>query len=87
MLKFKFTGILISIILLIILISVKAETAAARYDKIWKAKKAVCEKTACSKFLPDENYNCVNDCTSPLCFAEVYAGNLLEDGLFQIRYC
>ena len=52
----------------------------ARLDRIWKARKSVCEKEDCSHLIFDEAYNCVNECISKICYDEVYAGDPLEDG-------
>lgn len=48
-------------------------------DRVWRSKKTQCEAT-CSHLLPEEAYNCVNACTSPKCFEEVYSQSPLEDG-------
>lgn len=56
-------------------------------DRIWKQKKAKCEKKECGRLVPEEAYNCVNQCVSPKCFGEIYAENPLEDGeLDNARY-
>jgi hypothetical protein len=52
----------------------------SKLDKVWKAKKVNCEKTTCAGMVLEESYNCVNKCTSDLCFAEVYGAMPLEDG-------
>lgn len=52
-----------------------------KVDRIWKVTKHKCESTGkCSKMIADEAYNCVNECTSPACYEEVYAEVPLEDG-------
>jgi len=53
---------------------------AARLDRIWKTKRNECENKVCGNMLPDESYNCVNECISKLCYDEVYAKDPLEDG-------
>jgi hypothetical protein len=52
----------------------------ARLDRQWKSRKANCEKEQCSALIPEEAYNCVNECVSKLCYDEIYASNPLEDG-------
>ncbi len=52
----------------------------ARLDRQWKARKANCEKDQCSALIPEEAYNCVNECVSKSCYDEIYASNPLEDG-------
>lgn len=49
-------------------------------DKAWRWRKTKCEKTECAHMIPEEAYNCVNQCTSPTCYEEVYAAAPLEDG-------
>jgi hypothetical protein len=39
-----------------------------QHDRIWKNKKFQCEKGECGSMIPDEAMNCVNNCTSPLCY-------------------
>lgn len=51
-----------------------------RQDRVWKMKKTSCEEDQCSHFIKEEAYNCVNNCTSPSCYEEVYSANPLEDG-------
>ena len=41
-------------------------------DKGWKARKRECQKVACAHIPALENDNCVNECTSPDCFQQVY---------------
>ncbi len=52
----------------------------AQYDRFWKARKRDCERDMCGHMIPEEAYNCVNECTSSVCYGEVYAGEPLEDG-------
>jgi hypothetical protein len=47
-------------------------------DKREEANKQ--DKEDCAALHPDENDNCVNRCTSPACYAEVYAASPLEPG-------
>ncbi len=50
-------------------------------DKIWKVRKANCEKIAeCTAKPPEESQNCINKCVSQLCYDSVYAAEPLEDG-------
>ena len=42
--------------------------------------KANCEKNECSSYHIDEGMNCVNKCTSELCYNQVYSEEPLEDG-------
>jgi hypothetical protein len=51
-----------------------------KLDRKWKALKQSCEKNECGSLIPEESANCVNRCTSPLCFDEVYKTSPLEDG-------
>jgi len=37
-------------------------------DRVWKNKRTQCEKFECGHLVVDENMNCVNNCTSALCF-------------------
>ena len=58
-------------------------SVTAQYDRQWRTRKKDCERDACGHLVPDEAANCVNRCTSELCFAQVYgpeAGGDLEDG-------
>mmetsp|Transcript_46664 Transcript_46664/g.105490 ORF Transcript_46664/g.105490 Transcript_46664/m.105490 type:complete len:192 (-) Transcript_46664:150-725(-) len=61
-----------------------ANNHKAKYDRYWKATKKTCERDTCGHLVPDEAMNCVNECTSPGCFAEVYGPGTeegpLEDG-------
>ena len=49
-------------------------------DKAWQSRKTQCEDTTCIHLLPEEAYNCVNNCTSPSCYDAIYAQSPLEDG-------
>lgn len=52
-----------------------------QHEMQWRAVKSKCERSLeCQGVLPDEALNCVNNCTSPVCFQEVYGSNPLEDG-------
>ena len=57
------------------------------FEGIWKDKMKSCVSKECSNFAPDENMNCVNNCTSPYCYDKYYALMPLEDGeIDQERY-
>ncbi|KDO25923.1 hypothetical protein SPRG_08864 [Saprolegnia parasitica CBS 223.65] len=43
-------------------------------------QKKACTDVDCSHLAPAVNMNCVNECTSPDCYALVYASEPLEDG-------
>ena len=52
-------------------------------DKVWKTRKKTCENVHCAHLIPDEAYNCINNCTSNICYDSVYGndnGGPLEDG-------
>jgi len=54
-----------------------------QYDRVWKSTKLACERDDCGHLVPDEAMNCVNKCTSPKCFGDVFGpdkGGPLEDG-------
>ena len=45
------------------------------------ARKENCQNTEiCRTFEPSNAHNCVNQCISATCYAEVYAADPLEDG-------
>mmetsp|Transcript_16737 Transcript_16737/g.27981 ORF Transcript_16737/g.27981 Transcript_16737/m.27981 type:complete len:101 (-) Transcript_16737:776-1078(-) len=44
------------------------EFLAQNLDRVWKNKRTQCEKFECGHLVVDENMNCVNNCTSALCF-------------------
>lgn len=54
--------------------------SVAKRDRLWKSKKQECESNECGRFIPEEAYNCVNNCTSNVCYQEIYALEPLEDG-------
>jgi hypothetical protein len=41
-------------------------------DRSWKQRKRDCEMDQCSHLIPDENMNCVNQCTSDNCYEKTY---------------
>lgn len=49
-------------------------------DKAWQARKSQCEQQQCVHLIPEEGFNCVNNCTSTSCYDSIYASNPLEDG-------
>lgn len=54
-----------------------------KQDKAWKAKKIICEQSVCGHLVIDEANNCINECTSKVCYEEIYGSNPLEDGEFD----
>ena len=58
----------------------KAKSSTMKYDRIWKNTRTSCQKNDCAHLIPEEAYNCVNNCTSNLCYSQIYADNPLEDG-------
>jgi hypothetical protein len=76
------------ILIITILLSVhilNVQSAKKNGDRVWKNKRQACERLNCNQYLPDESMNCVNNCTSPACFQEIYASNPLEDGEIDDR--
>ena len=71
-----------NILVLLILLNLvdMKPTGANRQDRAWKMKKSSCESEDCSHLVPEEAYNCVNECVSPDCFQTIYSSNPLEDG-------
>ena len=49
-------------------------------DRAYRAAKRECENGVCSNYAPDTGYNCVHECVSAPCYADVYAAEPLEDG-------
>ena len=49
-------------------------------DRAFRARRRECETQTCSGMQPGTNMNCVNQCISQSCFAEIYAEEPLEDG-------
>lgn len=58
----------------------------AKFDRMWKKTKDNCERYNCSNTytFAEEAYNCVNECTSSSCYADVYASSPLEDGEIDV---
>ena len=54
-------------------------------DRAWKQRKRECEQGPCSHLVIDEAANCVNECVSPACYAEIYAAEPLEDGEIDVE--
>ena len=86
-------SLLLVVALALMSLSVQANSQSQRnrrWDRVWKKRRKKCASGAasdedavgenCAKLHPDENDNCVNRCTSPACYAEVYAANPLEPG-------
>ena len=59
---------------------VESSKRSKQQDKLWKTKKRTCEQEDCVHLLPEEGMNCVNNCTSPACWTEIYGNEPLEDG-------
>jgi len=57
-----------------------ARSKRHKYDRFWKTRKRECERDVCGHMIPEEAYNCVNECTSTTCYNEVYSAEPLEDG-------
>jgi hypothetical protein len=57
-----------------------AKSATMKFDRIWKNERTSCQKNDCAHLVPEEAYNCVNNCTSTLCYSQIYADSPLEDG-------
>jgi hypothetical protein len=74
--------LLMCVLLLVCTSRAAAGQPHAREDRIWKAKQTVCETSVCQHLYKDENMNCVNNCTSPSCYDEIYGTEPLEDGEF-----
>ncbi|CAM9251694.1 unnamed protein product [Phaeothamnion confervicola] len=49
-------------------------------DRSTRQRRRLCEEGECGGQVLDEAQNCINKCLSPICFLEVYAEELLEDG-------
>ena len=47
--------------------------------------RAHCQQVVCAAWVLEESANCVNLCTSPACFEQVYGSNPLEDGEIDLR--
>ena len=57
------------------------KNSIARIERHSKSIKNACERDKCSHMPLDEGgMNCVNECTSSICYGEVYLNNPLEDG-------
>jgi hypothetical protein len=51
----------------------RARKARTKGDRSWKQRKRDCETDKCGDLVPDENMNCVNQCTSDECYDQIYA--------------
>mmetsp|Transcript_70757 Transcript_70757/g.121480 ORF Transcript_70757/g.121480 Transcript_70757/m.121480 type:complete len:172 (-) Transcript_70757:226-741(-) len=79
---------LLLILALILLRATDAKNSRTKYDRFWRAAKATCERNNCGHLIPEEAMNCVNLCTSPMCFEDIYAeakGGPLEDGEIDLE--
>ena len=76
--------LIILVIIMIVLDSNHVEAANTKrtkqQDKLWKTKRKTCESITCAHLHIDESVNCVNQCTSDVCYKEVYGEEPLEDG-------
>jgi hypothetical protein len=45
-----------------------SEFNEGQLDRVWKNKRMQCEKFECADYIVDEAMNCVNNCTSPVCY-------------------
>lgn len=63
-------------------VQAKGANNLVKRDRVWKARKTDCEdrEDLCGQLIPEEAYNCVNECISKNCYDKVYALNPLEDG-------
>lgn len=75
-----FIGYLLVVVLACIQSSASASQAIVQFERETKTKKSMCERVTCQSLPADENMNCVNECTSPKCFKQVYGEEPLEDG-------
>jgi len=62
-----------------------ARSKRHKYDRFWKTRKRECERDVCGHMIPEEAYNCVNECTSTTCYNEVYSAEPLEDGEIDLE--
>ncbi|ETW01119.1 hypothetical protein H310_06732 [Aphanomyces invadans] len=59
----------------------------SKVDRMWRMQKKGCEMYECSHLNEWTNMNCVHECISAACYAEVYASEPLEDGeIDEYRY-
>ena len=62
----------------------QARKQSQRLDREWRAIQRNCEQGPCRNEHPDTAENCVNQCTSKLCYGEVYASDpVSEDDLLE----
>lgn len=73
-----------TLLLAVCLLSDGKRPAQARKDKAWQERKTRCENEDCVHLVPEEAFNCVNNCTSQACYTEIYAAMPLEDGEIDI---
>jgi len=62
----------------------RGNIGTSKYDRIWRKKKKNCETSSCAEIVPDEAYNCVNQCISEICYDSVYKMEPLEDGEIDV---
>jgi hypothetical protein len=76
----------ILLVLLILLLLPKFVTAKTRTPKAIRSLRAQCQQQqSCASLVPEESMNCVNLCTSPDCYLEIYSSHPLEDGEIDVR--
>eukprot|EP00602_Paraphysomonas_sp_CaronLab_P008039 CAMPEP_0185036160 /NCGR_PEP_ID=MMETSP1103-20130426/28715_1 /TAXON_ID=36769 /ORGANISM="Paraphysomonas bandaiensis, Strain Caron Lab Isolate" /LENGTH=108 /DNA_ID=CAMNT_0027573583 /DNA_START=18 /DNA_END=344 /DNA_ORIENTATION=+ len=68
------------LMLMVWCVAVYGKKRGTGVDRAWKNKRLQCEKFECSYTVLDEAMNCINNCTSPMCYQEVYGSSPLEDG-------
>ena len=76
----------IGLVLLILFLLPKLVTgkSSRRLKKEIHSVRSHCQQVTCAIWLPEEAKNCVNFCTSPACYAQVFGANPLEDGEIDI---
>ena len=67
-------------------LAANAHTKRKKLDRVWRTKRRDClESEKCKLINKDENDNCVNKCTSPNCFNQIYGSEPLEPGEVDFR--
>ena len=68
---------------LLVLVAAAVADGASKHhakDRAYRAAKRECEHGVCANYAPETGYNCVHECVSAPCYADVYAAEPLEDG-------
>ena len=65
--------------------SIAGQKGHQSVDRLWKKRMTGCERNNCASLPRDESANCVNECTSPACFHDIYSFEPLEDGEIDKR--